>query len=232
MKVLEVRPHNSDVRGASATVQGLPPGEPPDRGASAPSCQEPAESPLRDAGLRDASQPVDLDFTTIYDAWFVHVLRWSRALGGRESDLEDLAQEVFVVVRRKLSRFDGRNLPGWLYKITRLTVRDHARRAWFRHLFIGREATDLDELPEKNAGPERALELRQNQLLFHRMIERMSPTRRETFVLFEVEGYSGDEIARMQGVPVNTVWTRLHHARKDFLAMVSKLPAEENGGRP
>ena len=174
-----------------------------------------------------------MDFVSVYGEWFQHVLRWSRALGGREADLEDLAQEVFVVVRRKLEDFDGRNLAGWLYKITKLTVRDHARRAWFRHLFVGRQHVELDELPEKKAGPELAFEQRENQQLLHRLLGRMSPTRRETFILFEVEGYSGEEISRLQGVPLNTVWTRLHHGRKDFLAMVAELKSSENQrGRP
>jgi hypothetical protein len=53
-----------------------------------------------------------MDFASVYHEWFQHVLRWSRAMGGPEADLEDLAQEVFVVVRRKLEAFDGRNLAG------------------------------------------------------------------------------------------------------------------------
>jgi RNA polymerase sigma-70 factor (ECF subfamily) len=50
----------------------------------------------------------------------------------------------------------------------------------------------------------------------------MSETRRATFMLFEIEGYSGEEIAGMQGIPVATVWTRLHHARKEFFALVEE----------
>jgi DNA-directed RNA polymerase specialized sigma24 family protein len=46
-------------------------------------------------------------------------------------------------------------------------------------------------------------------------------------VLFEIEGYSGEEIAQIQSLPLKTVWTRLHHARKDFIRMVSQLPQEE-----
>jgi RNA polymerase sigma-70 factor (ECF subfamily) len=55
------------------------------------------------------------------------------------------------------------------------------------------------------------------------VLERMSPKKREVFALFELEGLSGDEISERIGVPVNTVWTRLHHARKDFLDIAKKL---------
>ena len=59
------------------------------------------------------------------------------------SDTEDLAQEIFLVVRRKLDRFDGGNLAGWLYRIAQLTVRDHRRRAWFKNLVLRRRHVDL-----------------------------------------------------------------------------------------
>ena len=45
-----------------------------------------------------------LSFRAVYDARFHDVLRWVRAMGGRDEDLEDLAQEVFIIVRRKLAR--------------------------------------------------------------------------------------------------------------------------------
>jgi RNA polymerase sigma-70 factor (ECF subfamily) len=54
----------------------------------------------------------------------------------------------------------------------------------------------------------------------------MSAVRRSAFILFEVEGYSGEEIAELEGIPLNTVWTRLHHARKDFVQLVHKARAE------
>ena len=56
-------------------------------------------------GAREA-----LSFEEIYAHWFHDVSRWVRALGGMNADLDDLTQEVFLVVRRKLSQFDGRNL--------------------------------------------------------------------------------------------------------------------------
>jgi DNA-directed RNA polymerase specialized sigma24 family protein len=53
----------------------------------------------------------------------------------------------------------------------------------------------------------------------------MSEKRRTTFVLFEIEGYSGEEIAQIESLSVDAVWTRLHHARKDFVRLVAELPS-------
>src|SRR5258707_726771 len=67
---------------------------------------------------------------------------------------------------------------------------------------------------------------RERRQVLESILARMSEKRRTTFVLFEIEGYSGEEIAQIQSLPLKTVWTRLHHARKDFMRMVSSLPAE------
>ena len=81
-----------------------------------------------------ATVPVP-EFRAVYDAWFEEVSRWIRALGGLDADRDDIVQEVFLVVRRKLSSFDGVNMAGWLYRITRRQVRDFRRRSWVTHIF-------------------------------------------------------------------------------------------------
>jgi RNA polymerase sigma-70 factor (ECF subfamily) len=176
--------------------------------------------------LSESAQPAD--FTGIYTACFHVVERWVHALGGPDCEGEDLTQEVFLVVRRKLDRFDGRNLRGWLYAITARTVSDYRRRAWFRHCFVGRREVELDELPRAAPGPAEECERAEAQRLLYRLLGRMSEKRRTAFVLFELEGYTGEEIAELLGIPVATVWTRLHHARREFLARVAELNAERD----
>jgi RNA polymerase sigma-70 factor (ECF subfamily) len=169
----------------------------------------------------------DARFRELYENWFDHILKWLHAFGAPASETEDLAQEIFLVVRRKLSHFDGENVAGWLYRITQLTVRDHRRRSWFRNLVMRRREIDLTELSHGGESPERRYEQRENRRIFQELMERMSEKRRTTFVLFEVEGYSGQEIAEMQDVPLGTVWTRLHHARRDFRRLVKNRRREE-----
>lgn len=161
-------------------------------------------------------------FLALYDAWFENVLRWIRALGGPASDREDIAQEVFLVVRRRLEAFDGANPAGWLYQITRRQVRDYRRRAWIKNVFT-REHTDaIDAIPDDREGPAGTLERKQRQRILHTILARMKDDRRAAFVLFEIDGLTGEEIARIQGVPVNTIWKRLYMARKEFLSLVAR----------
>jgi RNA polymerase sigma-70 factor (ECF subfamily) len=162
------------------------------------------------------------ELSTVYSAWFRSVYRWVKALGGPDADVEDLVQEVFLVVQRKLDTFDGRNLPGWLYGITSRIVRDHRRRAWFRHLFLRPQETALDDIEDRGQTSEERLQQRQEQRLFYRLVGRMNPKWQESFILFEVDGLSGEEIAALRGLPAATVRTHLHRARKQFLALVAE----------
>lgn len=161
-------------------------------------------------------------FDWIYRNYFVDVARWVRALGANDADIEDLTQEVFIVVRRKLDGFDGRNLPGFLYRITQRIVRDHRRSAWFRNLLV--KQAPLADLVAPDSTGFNLIQERDRRRVLEGVLLRMSEKRRTTFVLFELEGYSGEEIAQIQSLPVKTVWTRLHHARKDFLRMLAELP--------
>jgi RNA polymerase sigma-70 factor, ECF subfamily len=167
-----------------------------------------------------------LDFRAIYTGWFHEVSRWARALGGLDVDLDDLTQEVFLVVRRKLPSFDGRNLRAWLYRITAYTVSDWRRRRWFRSL-LRRRPLPLDEVQATGPGPVEELERKEAARTLARLLERLSARRRTTFILFEIEGYTGEEIAALEQVAVATVWTRLHRARADLQRLYAEQRRQE-----
>jgi len=160
------------------------------------------------------------DFSSVYTRHFQDVCRWATAFGCASSEVEDVAQEVFLVVRRRLPELEVTNLAGWIYRITRNVSAEHRRRRWFRSL-LRRSDQDLELLPSANEGPGDALHRRQAERLFRAALSRMTPKRRAAFYLFEVEGYTGQELAELEGVPLKTIYTRLHHARKDFVALVA-----------
>jgi RNA polymerase sigma-70 factor (ECF subfamily) len=163
------------------------------------------------------------DFVSIYQSWFDEVIRWLPAMGVPDAELEDVAQEVFIVVRRKLATFQDDNLPGWLYGITLRTASSHRRQAWFRNLFLRPRDVLLADIADRAPSPFALLERKEAQQTLARVLSRMSDKRRRAFVLYELEGYSGEEIAQLERIPLRTVWTRLHHARKDFVAFASRL---------
>ena len=169
--------------------------------------------PEGSGGRQSTSPTPPLEFDAIYEQWFEEVLRWIRAMGGPEADRDDLVQDVFLVVYRRLPDFDGKNVGGWLYQIARRKVRDFRRLFWVRHLFG--QSVPLSESAAKSAGtPHDSLETKEQGELLEQLLSGLNPDQRAAFALFEIEGYSGEEIARLQGVPLNTVWARIHKARK------------------
>jgi RNA polymerase sigma-70 factor (ECF subfamily) len=121
-------------------------------------------------------------------------------------------------------------MQAWLYGITRKTVSDYRRRAFFRRLFTGVNRS-LESSPhiERTSGT-RPFDSVEAQQTVNEVLKRMTAVRRAAFILFEIEGYSGEEIAELEQIPVATVYTRLHHARRDFMRLTAELtglPDEE-----
>jgi RNA polymerase sigma-70 factor (ECF subfamily) len=161
----------------------------------------------------EASSPV-IRFEELYDAWFHQVSCWVQAMGARNADRDDLVQDVFMVVYRRLTSFDGQNLGGWLYQITRRKVRDYRHLAWIKHFFATSTVLPFDARLGEFNNPLQELQTREGYKLMNELLAALSVDERATFVLFEVEGQTGEQIAQLQNVPINTVWARLYRARK------------------
>jgi RNA polymerase sigma-70 factor, ECF subfamily len=165
-------------------------------------------------------------FERLYEDWFDHVSRWVRALGATDAEREDVTQEIFMVVHRRLASFDGQNAAGWLYQIARRKVRDHRRLSWIKDIF--KHSTPVaDGTLTSQTSPHDSLETKQKAQLFEALVSTLNRDQRAAFVLFEIEGNSGEEIAKLQGVPVNTVWARIHEARKSLQKRARQLEVRE-----
>lgn len=164
------------------------------------------------------------DFEELYAAYFHHVTRWVRAFGCPSADVDDLAQETFLVARRRLSQFEGGNAAGWLYRIAQHVTRSYRRRAWLRRVLH----RDPDWTTSDVTSPVEALEQREGRRQMQDILSRMTERRRTAFFLFEIEGYTGEELATLEGVAVNTIYTRLHHARREFMTLLARSEAERS----
>ena len=71
------------------------------------------------------------------------------------------------------------------------------------------------------AGPEERLDRKQRQHRLYELVNRLTPILRDSFLLFEIAGLTGEEIAELQGIPLATVRTHLSRARKALVALVS-----------
>jgi RNA polymerase sigma-70 factor (ECF subfamily) len=179
----------------------------------------------------EGASPPDLSFEGLYERWFEDVSRWVRALGAREADRDDLVQEIFLVVHRRVSDFDGHNVAGWLYQIARRKVRDHRRLLWVKHLFGNTSQPLVDAMLTTKQSAFDELETKQKRELLVQLLEKLNEDQRAAFVLFEIEGNSGEEIAALTGVPINTVWARIHKARKKLQEQAERFEKRQGRGR-
>jgi RNA polymerase sigma-70 factor (ECF subfamily) len=175
-------------------------------------------------------------FDSVYRAHAKTVSRWASRLLGPGGDCEDVVQEVFIVVRHKLPRFDGRaEVTTWLYEITVRVVQDwRRRRRWWswvtgRGPSPGRGRTRMPAPLPGDGGPDPVtrLEMRERVLACYRILDGLAEASRTTFILFELEGLSGERIAEITGTRLGTVWVRLTRARRTFVERMRQLEREE-----
>jgi RNA polymerase sigma-70 factor (ECF subfamily) len=158
-------------------------------------------------------------FREVYDQYFAFVWRCAANRGVRAPALDDVVQEVFIVVHRKLPEFEGRSsLRTWLAAIVRRVVADYLQKR-------GNQPAGDEPLEREPAGggsPAEQLERRAAAALLDALLAKMSDEQREVFVLHELEHLSGPEIAELTASNENTVWTRLRAARRIFQEGVAR----------
>jgi RNA polymerase sigma-70 factor, ECF subfamily len=161
-----------------------------------------------------------MTFEETYRAHFAFVWRSLRRLGIREEDAADAAQEVFIVVHRKLPEFAGRSkLTTWLYGVC-FRVASERRRAQPKPPLGEQEAAAF---VSRQADPATAAERNQGFAMLERVLDRLPDEQRAVFCLFELEGMTGDEIAEALEIPLGTAYSRLRLARAAFSAATAEL---------
>jgi RNA polymerase sigma-70 factor (ECF subfamily) len=169
-------------------------------------------------------------FDELYDEHFDFVWRSLRRLGVPDADLHDVAQEVFLVVHRRLGEFEGRSkVTTWLFRIALHAARDRRRRAHVRREVFDTAALEHGAEPVTDAGA--LLERRDDLALFDEALEAMDLEQRAVFTLFELEGLSGNEIAETLDIPLGTAYSRLRLARDAFRRAVLRGEARRRGPR-
>lgn len=151
------------------------------------------------------------------------VWRALRRLGVREADIEDVCQEVFVVVHRKLGDFEGRSsMRTWIYGICARTASDYRRSARVRREVV----TDTPPDAPADAKQHEVIALRQAREKLDRILDRLDDDKRAVFVLYEIEELTMNEVAEALGCPLQTAYSRLHAARKIVEAAVQETAKE------
>jgi RNA polymerase sigma-70 factor (ECF subfamily) len=169
--------------------------------------------------------PVRPDMGTVFDEHFEYVWNILRRLGVRESDLEDLAHEVFLKVHGRLDDYDpGRPMRPWLSGFAYRVAADHRRLARHRVEVLGAPVEAVDPVRP----PDERIEAGEERVLVETALAGMDFDRRAVLVLHDVEEVPIPAIAEELGIPVNTAYSRLRLAREELATAVKRLRRRQN----
>ena len=142
---------------------------------------------------------------------------------------EDLAQEVFVKAFRRLGTYDPQwKFSSWLFKIAHNTTIDHLRRGTPDTVPLESEGDDKGSLSavladETVDDPRAAAERRDLGRSLERAISSLRPEYRQAVLMFYAHGASYQDICEVTGLPLGTVKTTLHRARKELAQAMTDL---------
>lgn len=162
-----------------------------------------------------------MDLRAIYDEHVQFVWRSLRRLGVRDADVADAAQEVFLVAFRRMDEFEGRaKMTTWLYRICFRVAADRRRLAHVRREVLHASET-LEALAPTSAAQHDDL------AVLDALLDSLDLEQRAVFTLFELEGFTGPEVAEIVDAPLATVYSRLRLAREAFEVKARRLRARE-----
>lgn len=161
------------------------------------------------AGSEAPSGPGLPAFDVLFREHYAFIHRTLRALGVDPTAVDDAAQEVFLVVHRRLGDYDGRAAArAWIFGIARRVAHD-ARR---KH---GRQQARLSLVEDTRSVPTPEHQLAQQQAVtrLERYLDTLDEVRRAVFVLCEIEEMTAPEVAAALDIKLNTVYSHLRKAR-------------------
>ncbi len=172
-------------------------------------------------GVPIAGQPIERpSFEAVYRDHARYVFRVLRRFGVAACDVEDVCQEVFVVVHRKLPEFAQRSsVRTWLYGIALRTASDYRRRA-----YVVRETMVEVDVTVDPTQPD-AVARREARALLDAIIDRLDDDQRAVFVLFELEELTMAEVAEIVDCPLKTAYSRLYAARAAVESAMTRMRA-------
>ncbi len=157
-------------------------------------------------------------FDKVYETHFAFVFRNAKRLGVADANVDDVVQEVFVVVYRRLGDYDGRtSMRGWIYGILCNVVREYRRSRRRKEAPLcsfDPEGPSAAGTASSDPGPIDLVERQEAARFLFGLLDTLDDEKREILVLAELEQMNIPEIGQTLGLNVNTLYSRLKAAKK------------------
>ncbi len=186
-------------------------------------------APTGDEGPTALAAMDQLTFEDVYKTCFAFVFRNAKRLGVGDASIDDVVQEVFLVVHRRLHDYDGRvPINGWIFGILSHVVRGHRRTLRRKYRPMVQSELDAEatrDVISSAVEPLRIIEQREAARLLLGLLDSLDDDKRELLVLSELEQLTVPEIAEAMGTNVNTVYSRVKAAKKAFAEVYARETA-------
>ncbi|MDF2697828.1 MAG: polymerase sigma factor RpoE [Labilithrix sp.] len=161
-------------------------------------------------------------------AHFASVHRFLRSLGVPGDAIDDAAQDVFLVAAKRIDEVRPGAEKAYLFS-TAVRIAHVVRRRYFREA----PTDDIEETAgESNAAsPDELLDQKRAEELLGRLLAGLSEELRSAFVLYEIEGMTLTEIAKIVDVPRATAASRVRRSREEFQRRLEKYRKRSQGER-
>ena len=183
--------------------------------------------------IRRAQQGDGAAFEHIYRTHGRRIFGLCRRMVGNPTDAEDLTQEAFLQVFRKIQTFRGDSaLYTWLHRLTLNIVFMHLRKRRLRDTPLrdsGKAVLEDGQQEKELGGPDFALAQFVDRFRLEHAVDQLPATCKTVFVLHEVQGYKHREIAGIMESSVATSKVRLHRARARLRELLREdMPGAES----
>ncbi len=139
----------------------------------------------------------------------------------RTSEAEDLTQDVFIQLYRKIGSFRGDSaFTTWLHRMTVNQVLMHFRKRTVKYERTTEEGDTPVQMVAGTSNPERMRII--DKIAIDNAIEQLPKGYKNVFVLHDVEGFEHEEVARILGCSVGTSKSQLHKARLKLQKLLKK----------
>jgi RNA polymerase sigma-70 factor (ECF subfamily) len=156
----------------------------------------------------------------LYDRYHHDVRQFARRACSRRDDVDDVVHDTFLAAARAAAHYDGRPcarpfLIGVAARLVKARRRVWARWAEVLTVFVSTRSEGTTRTPEDH------LQVTEEAEQLERALARLTEEKRLVLLLFEREGWTGEEVASALDIPLGTVWTRLFHARAEMRRALS-----------
>ena len=152
---------------------------------------------------------------------------------GNTAEAEDLTQEAFLQLYRKIGTFRGESaFSTWLHRLSVNVVLMHLRKKGLPQVSLEETLEPQEDGPRREVGmADPVLSGSIDRVNLERSIENLPPGYRVIFVLHDIEGYEHNEIADLMGCSIGNSKSQLHKARMRLRELLVNSKQEKGGGR-